>query len=69
MLSQVSFQLPSLPPSPTAIQMQPDRVRLKRFNYSPGEDESEWLNSLEKVEEDEEEEEEDSLATVVEGEQ
>lgn len=32
--------------------MQPDRVSLKRFNYSPGEDDSEWLNSLEKVEED-----------------
>lgn len=32
---------------------------LRRFNYSPGEDDSRWLNSLEKEEEEEEEDEDE----------
>lgn len=35
---------------------------LRRFNYSPGEDDSRWLNSLEKREEEEVEEEEEEDA-------
>lgn len=53
MLREVS---PRLPPSyllycrPAAARR---RGSLRRFNYSPGEDDSRWLNSLEQEEEDE----------------
>lgn len=56
-LSKVSLHLPLLL---LLLRRQPSAARqserLRLFNYSPGEDDSRWLNSLEKEGEEEEEE-------------
>lgn len=56
---------------PPLVYHQPSTARrsesLRRFNYSPGEDDSRWLSSLEK-EGEVEEEEERRVGTEVEGE-
>lgn len=60
MLSEVSLHLPLSPSSSTNGPSVARRSEsLRRFNYSPGEDDSLWLNSLEKEGEEKEEEEEE----------